>query len=567
MRRKLPSFSICMVLVFTMLVSVDMGVEVSSRVKAATIYVGGGGPGNYSTIQEGINAANPGDTVYVFNGHYPYAHINKTINLTGEDKNTTIIGYPSPIPLWLPVVCIEADWVNISGFTIRDRNGIGLNSEFNKIYNNIFINNTEIGINVGSSNNNTISNNIMSKSGYAMIHIYSGIKNNIFNNTISNNTQVGVLLEWEADENYIRDNIFINNSGGIYLHHASNNDIKNNYISRDGIHLRHESDGNNITGNYITNSWQGIRITEFCAGNNISFNYLINNDNGIYAEMECPDNVMTYNNIISNHEYGIDLQVSFDNGLIHHNNFINNTIQANGGILADWDNGYPSGGNYWSDYNGSDFFKGPNQDIPGSDGIGDTSYLGPWSLEDHYPLMHPFQIYNQQNYIQLNQGWNLISLPTLQNDTDIQTVLQSIEGDYDAAQWYDMSDSRDPWKHYHASKPSHMNDLTNIDHTMGLWIHVTRPSGTTLFLQGDSPTTNQSINLHHGWNMVGYPSTTSRLRDDALNNLDFGSDVDAVQYYDSQTGKIKNLEENEYMKPRMGYWIHATTFCVWEVPL
>jgi len=37
-----------------------------------------------------------------------------------------------------------------------------------------------------------------------------------------------------------------------------------------------------------------------------------------------------------------------------------------------WDNGYPSGGYYWSDYNGTDSYSGPYQDLTGSDGIGDT---------------------------------------------------------------------------------------------------------------------------------------------------------------------------------------------------
>ena len=54
-----------------------------------------------------------------------------------------------------------------------------------------------------------------------------------------------------------------------------------------------------------------------------------------------------------------------------------------------WDNGYPSGGNYWSDYTGNDSFSGPNQDLPGSDGIGDTPYnitgYTP-NDQDRYPL-------------------------------------------------------------------------------------------------------------------------------------------------------------------------------------
>jgi len=55
-----------------------------------------------------------------------------------------------------------------------------------------------------------------------------------------------------------------------------------------------------------------------------------------------------------------------------------------------WDNDYPSGGNYWSDYVGVDVKRGPNQDLPGSDGIGDTPYIIDTDNRDHYPLMNPY---------------------------------------------------------------------------------------------------------------------------------------------------------------------------------
>jgi len=58
-----------------------------------------------------------------------------------------------------------------------------------------------------------------------------------------------------------------------------------------------------------------------------------------------------------------------------------------------WDNGYPSGGNYWDDYMGIDIYHGPNQDIPGGDGIGDVPYIITGSAgnnTDRYPLMCPW---------------------------------------------------------------------------------------------------------------------------------------------------------------------------------
>jgi len=68
-----------------------------------------------------------------------------------------------------------------------------------------------------------------------------------------------------------------------------------------------------------------------------------------------------------------------------------------------WDDGYPSGGNYWSDYNGTDYYRGPHQNETGSDGIGDTPYIfintainrANDDNVDRYPLMKPINISSQ----------------------------------------------------------------------------------------------------------------------------------------------------------------------------
>jgi len=89
--------------------------------------------------------------------------------------------------------------------------------------------------------------------------------------------------------------------------------------------------------------------------------------------------------------YGILLGNSSNYNSIFHNNFINDAQQV---ISIDsvnvWDDGYPSGGNYWSDYSGIDEKNGPNQDQPGSDGIGDAPYIIEVDNRDRYPLMIPW---------------------------------------------------------------------------------------------------------------------------------------------------------------------------------
>jgi hypothetical protein len=55
-----------------------------------------------------------------------------------------------------------------------------------------------------------------------------------------------------------------------------------------------------------------------------------------------------------------------------------------------WNLDYPVGGNFWSDYNGVDAKSGPDQNINGSDGIGDTPYLINSTNNDQYPLISPY---------------------------------------------------------------------------------------------------------------------------------------------------------------------------------
>jgi len=69
------------------------------------------------------------------------------------------------------------------------------------------------------------------------------------------------------------------------------------------------------------------------------------------------------------------------NNSFYHNTFINNSRQVESLNSTNvWDNGYPSGGNYWSDYSGRD---------ANGDGIGDTPYVIDAGNVDRYPLMRP----------------------------------------------------------------------------------------------------------------------------------------------------------------------------------
>jgi hypothetical protein len=171
------------------------------------------------------------------------------------------------------------------------------------------------------------------------------------------------------------------------------------------------------------------------------------------------------------------------------------------------------------------------------------------------------------NYIYLYEGWNLISVPLSPSDFDLHMVLSSIAGSYDAVQWYDGTDSSDHWKHFHRQKPQQLNDLEDLDHRMGFWIHISKPGGVIYEYSGDPLVSPEMIPLRKGWNAVGWPSLSSYNRKTGLNNLGFGTQVDAIQWYDAGNSTWHFMEPDDSFVPGMGYWMHAEYDSMWQVPV
>ena len=152
------------------------------------LYVGGSGDRNYSKIQNAINDASDGDTVFVYDDSSPYKEnviVDKSIKLLGENRNTTLI------KSYGKIIQVNANKVQISGFTIQQYS--------------IFISN---GIFVEASSSETIiSNNIIQDLRYGII-IYSS-NNTIYGNFIINNYK-GIVLASQNITNSVNNTIYRN---------------------------------------------------------------------------------------------------------------------------------------------------------------------------------------------------------------------------------------------------------------------------------------------------------------------------------------------------------------------
>jgi len=392
-------------------------------------YVGGNGTGNYTHIQDAIDDASSGDIVFVYSGVYNENLLfsnGKSLELIGQEVNSTFINGTNSNN----VVSIYADRVKINGFTLTNsgqyNNGIYINSNNNVICGN-FIFNNDNGIEIYSSKNTIIYNNFIAYNDAWGIYLWPDADNiKIIGNTISDNEGPGVQTNSGSNNIFMKNNIVSNNNDhGICIGGTSNssghNILQNTIINNQGIGLFISLVTNsNFYGNTVSdNLYYGIAIFESnnikLSFNDVSYNSMSGaiimkltnskisnnefscNEDGIIIERS-QGNVISENEIACNALYGIKSTSNSSNNHIYHNNIINNTINGFDEGNNSWDNGYPSGGNYWSDYKGVD---------NNGDGIGDTPYIissNSKSLTKSNSDNYPFMSYN---------GWEKKLLKTL----------------------------------------------------------------------------------------------------------------------------------------------------------
>ena len=367
------------------------------------LYVGGSGEGNYTYIQNAIDNASNGDTIFVYSGIYPAnIVIDKSIILLGEDKDMTIVqeGFDGFL--------IEADGVTIKNFTITqcgqfwNRCAILVTTNDNIICNNRIINNYKLNcIKIDHSNNNLISNNTISDNIYHGIRLEYANNNVIINNYVNNNEAYGITLSAESS-----NNIFISNT-------------------------------------VSSNLWGGISVVQGCLNN-----------------------------------------------IFYHNNFLNNDVYPFDSGINIWNDSYSSGGNYWTEYNGNDNFQGVNQNISGSDGIGDTPYTIPGGdNKDRYPLMKPYGLPNAPIISGPTSGKTGISIKYIFNASDpslnqVKYIIDWDDGKTDTTDFYQSG--IDVIVNHTWNKKGSFNIKAKVENTNGFvspeaTIEVTIPRNKALF--------------------------------------------------------------------------------------
>ena len=381
---------------------------------AATLDVGPSGY-PYTTIQSAVNAAGPGDLVYVHNGSYfENVTVDRAIRVVGEGRPYTGGDMDVPdivvnsIDSDVPVFTVTADGVEITGFCvlyateasaisllevnhclIRDiytcpdlpgsfaynQNGIFLyGSSQNTIKNNWLWHVENDGIKLSSSNSNVLENNFSRYCGDQGIELDTS-SSNIIQSGYIYDCNVGVYMN-NSHNNVLEDIGIVEPSvSGMSLQQCQGNVIRLNHIyyaPYNGIYLL-QSDWNKLHKNLMNSGMESGIFLHYSDWNQVVENTISSNTNGIRIGES------TYNRM-------------YLNTLKDNTNNVNSS-----GSVNDWVSpiriwyGYETNipfqislmGNYYSDHDHKDT---PSGYWP-ADGITDADYDLPGSEpDDYYPL-------------------------------------------------------------------------------------------------------------------------------------------------------------------------------------
>ena len=216
-------------------------------------------PDDYPIIQEAINAANEGDTIFVRRGTYvENPVVNKSVCLIGEYRDATVIDVTAGLK-------VQSNYVNITGLTIYDGyHGITVSSNSCSIFGNK-ITDSQVGIALLSAYDNVIAENTFQNIGLSAAIQLSYSNNNLIQYNYINSCTEGIQLREGSSNNTVADNIL-----------SDCQDVALRLLGSGVGHRWYGPDGNTIMRNNISSSRVGTAV--YGANNNVvSNNNYVNN--------------------------------------------------------------------------------------------------------------------------------------------------------------------------------------------------------------------------------------------------------------------------------------------------
>jgi parallel beta-helix repeat protein len=284
---------------------------------AKDIYV----PDDYTTIQQAVNTASPGDTIIVRDDTYT-ENLEVNERLTIRSENGSANCFVDTSDQNDHVFSITADWVNISGFTVKNATGSGKAG--------IYLGNGVDHCNISSNNatdnhcgiylfswsiNNTLMGNIANSNNNHGIYLYFSSTNSLTGNTANSNNQYGIYL-YNSSTNSLMGNTARDNNYGIYFWASNTNNLTGNTANSNnqyGIYLG-SSNTNTLTGNTANlNNNMGIYLY-YSNTNTLMGNTARDNNYGIYFWASNTNNLSS-NTANLNNQYGIYFWASNTNNL------------------------------------------------------------------------------------------------------------------------------------------------------------------------------------------------------------------------------------------------------------
>ena len=255
--------------------------------------------------------------------------------------------------------------------------------------------------------------------------VLEGNKHTIMVNSIFTS---GITLNNTANSTVINFSVIGGQYGiNVYgtLNVVSDNSISS--VNNEIYSLDKPTGGIALTGtsnSILRNSLQGNLVgVNFFGGSplNCSYNLIVGN-----TFTDCSTAILLYdspNNTLYHNRFFNNEKTVYDSGLANYPQTVSLNI---------WDNGYPSGGNYWGDY----VAKYPNAKTIDNSGLGDTAYLVETQNEDRYPIINLNQFYNFQLSTPkvavmspTNQSYNESSIPlTFTLDKPASWIGYSLDG-------------------------------------------------------------------------------------------------------------------------------------------